>query len=181
MRRFRNHGIETDHRQRAEKGTWYYEMLDLGYNYRLTDMQCALGLSQLRKLPAWIERRREIATYYDEAFADELCIKILGVNKNAFHAYHLYVIQLSLERLNVNRAEIFSLLRKSGIGVNVHYIPVHLHPYYQKEFGTKFGLCPFAESAYEKIISIPMFPAMTNDDVNRVIVSVKQVLETCSI
>ena len=72
MRRFRNHGIETDHRQRAEKGTWYYEMLDLGYNYRLTDMQCALGLSQLRKLPAWIERRREIATYYDEAFADEI-------------------------------------------------------------------------------------------------------------
>jgi len=180
MKRFRNHGIESDHRQRAEKGTWYYEMLDLGYNYRLTDIQCALGLSQLRKLPAWIERRREIAKRYDEAFAKEPCIKALEVDKNAFHVYHLYVVKLMLERLKVDRAEVFSNLRKAGIGVNVHYIPVHLHPYYQKTFGTKQGLCPVAESAYERIISLPMFPAMTNDDVNRVIASVKEVLETCS-
>lgn len=181
MRRFRNHGIESDYRQRDERGTWYYEMIDLGYNYRLTDMQCALGLSQLRKLPGWIERRREIAKCYDQAFANESSIKPLQVNKNAFHAYHLYVAQLVLERLNVGRAEIFSRLRNCGIGVNVHYIPVHLHPYYRNNFATKSGLCPVAESAYERIISLPMFPAMTNDDVNRVIASVKQVLESCAI
>jgi perosamine synthetase len=179
MKRFRNHGIESDYRQRAEKGTWYYEMVDLGYNYRLTDIQCALGLSQLRKLSAWIERRREIAKRYDEGFAKEPCIKVLEVDKNAFHVYHLYVVKLMLERLKVDRAEVFANLRKAGIGVNVHYIPVHLHPYYKKTFGTKQGLCPVAESAYERIISLPMFPAMTNDDVNRVISSVKEVLENC--
>lgn len=180
MRRFRNHGIASDHRQRAETGTWYYEMLDLGYNYRLTDIQCALGLSQLRKLPTWITRRREIARHYDKAFADETCVKALKVNKDAFHVYHLYVLQLSLERLKANRATIFSALRKAGIGVNVHYIPVHLHPYYRINFGTDSGLCPVAESAYEKIISLPMFPAMTDEDVNRVIVAVKEVLELYS-
>jgi perosamine synthetase len=180
MRRFRNHGIQSDHRQRAKSRTWYYEMLDLGYNYRLTDIQCALGLSQLRKLPTWIERRREIAEMYDEAFANESCIRALRVVEDVFHVYHLYVVQLSIERLKVDRAEIFSSLRNAGIGVNVHYIPVHLHPYYKENFGTSLGLCPVAENAYERILSLPMFPAMTNADVNRVIEEVKKVLETYS-
>lgn len=181
MKRFRNHGIESDYRQRAKTGTWYYEMLDLGYNYRLTDIQCALGLSQLRKLPAWIKRRREIARHYDEAFANESCVTALKVNESAFHVYHLYVVKLSLERLKVDRAEIFSSLRNAGIGVNVHYIPVHLHPYYKTNFGTSLGLCPIAESAYEKIISLPMFPAMTDEDVNKVITEVRKVLRTYSL
>jgi perosamine synthetase len=180
MRRFRNHGIQIDHLQRAETGTWFYEMLDLGYNYRLTDIQCALGLSQLRKLSGWIERRREIAKMYDEGLADESCVKALKVNGDAFHVYHLYVVQLSIEQIKASRSEIFSSLRNAGIGVNVHYIPVHLHPYYKVNFGTSAGLCPVAEHAYERILSIPIFPAMTNDDVNRVIVAVKKVLEKCS-
>lgn len=180
MRRFRNHGIQTDYRQRAETGTWFYEMLDLGYNYRLTDIQCALGLSQLRKLLGWIERRREIAKIYDEGFSDESCVKALKVNEDAFHVYHLYVVQLSIDKLKSNKSEIFSSLRNAGIGVNVHYIPVHLHPYYKVNFGTSLGLCPVAESAYERILSIPIFPAMTDDDVKRVIVEVKKVLEKCS-
>ena len=180
MRRFRNHGIQSDHRQRAETGTWYYEMLDLGYNYRLTDIQCALGLSQLKKLSGWIERRREIAKMYDEGFADESCVKALKVNEDAFHVYHLYVVQLSIEQIKASRSEIFSSLRNAGIGVNVHYIPVHLHPYYKVNFGTSAGLCPVAENAYERILSIPIFPTMTNDDVHRVIVEVKKVLEKCS-
>jgi perosamine synthetase len=180
MRRFRNHGIQSTHRQRAETGTWYYEMLDLGYNYRLTDIQCALGLSQLKKLSGWIERRREIAKMYAEGFADESCVKALKVSEDAFHVYHLYVVQLSIERIKASRSEIFSSLRNAGIGVNVHYIPVHLHPYYKMNFGTLAGLCPVAENAYERILSIPIFPAMTNDDVQRVIVSVKKVLEKCS-
>ena len=177
MRRFRNHGIQTDYRQRAEIGTWFYEMLDLGYNYRLTDIQCALGLSQLRKLSGWIKRRREIAKIYDEGFSDEFYMKALKVNKDAFHVYHLYVVQLSIDKLKSNKSEIFSTLRNAGIGVNVHYIPVHLHPYYKVNFGTSLGLCPVAETAYERILSIPIFPAMTDDDVNRVIVEVKKVLE----
>ncbi len=180
MRRFRNHGIQSDHRQRTETGTWYYEMLDLGYNYRLTDIQCALGLSQLKKLSGWIERRREIAKMYAEGFADESGVKALKVNEDVFHVYHLYVVQLSIERIKASRSEIFSSLRNAGIGVNVHYIPVHLHPYYKINFGTSAGLCPVAENAYERILSIPIFPAMTNDDVQRVIVSVKKVLEKCS-
>ena len=177
MRRFRNHGIQTDHRQRAETGTWFYEMLDLGYNYRLTDIQSALGLSQLRKLSCWIKRRREIAKIYDEGFADELNVKTLKVTGDAFHVYHLYVIQLSIEQIKASRSEIFTSLRNAGIGVNVHYIPVHLQPYYKVNFGTSVGLCPVAEYAYERILSIPIFPAMTDDDVNRVIGTVKKVLE----
>jgi perosamine synthetase len=173
IRRFRNHGIGTDHRQRTETGTWYYEMLDLGYNYRLTDFQCALGLSQLRKLPNWIERRREIAKLYDEAFAGYQFVAPLKTNKRCYHAYHLYVIKTSM----VDRAELFSCLRKRGIGVNVHYIPVHLHPFYQRTFGTSPGLCPVAEEAYKSILSLPMFPAMTDYDVSKVINDVKESID----
>ena len=173
MRRFRNHGIATDYRQRAEKGTWYYEMLDLGYNYRLTDIQCALGLSQLQKLPRWILRRREIAKKYDEAFAGNPYVTALETKGNAFHAYHLYVVQLNLEKLKVTKNEVFTYLRNAGIGVNVHYIPVHLHPFYRNNFGTSLGLCPVAEAAYERILSLPIFPAMTDDDVSKVIGAVE--------
>jgi len=169
MRRFRNHGIATDYRQRAEKGTWFYEMLDLGYNYRLTDIQCALGVSQLQKLPRWIMRRREIAKRYDDAFAGNPYVKPLETRSNAFHAYHLYVIQLILEKLKVSKNEVFTFLRNAGIGVNVHYIPVHLHPFYRQTFGTSMGLCPVAEAAYERILSLPIFPGMTDEDVSKVI------------
>ncbi len=178
MRRFRNHGISTDHRQRAENDTWYYEMVDLGYNYRLTDIQCALGLSQLHKLPKWIERRREIAKYYDEAFTDNQFVKPLITHEKAYHSYHLYVIQLNLDRLKTRKATIFSYLRKAGIGVNVHYIPVHLHPYYRTHYGTSTGMCPVAEAAYERILSLPMFPAMTNEDATRVITGINAIGET---
>lgn len=173
MRRFRNHGIATDFRQRAEKGTWYYEMLDLGYNYRLTDIQCALGLSQLRKLSGWIQRRREIAKLYDEAFASGQYVTPLKTSEKAFHSYHLYVVKISAEK---SRDKVFSSLRERGIGVNVHYIPVHLHPFYRNNFGTSLGLCPVAEAAYERILSLPIFPAMTNDDVSRVIATVKELI-----
>jgi len=180
MRRFRNHGIQTDYRQRAEAGTWFYEMVDLGYNYRLTDIQCALGLSQLRKLGGWIERRREIAKMYDEGFRAQSCVKALKVSEDVFHVYHLYVVQFSIDKLKLSKSQIFSSLRNAGIGVNVHYIPVHLHEYYKVNFGTSLGLCPVAESAYERILSLPIFPGMSSDDVNRVIVEVKNVLESCS-
>jgi len=177
MTRFRNHGIASDSWSRAEKGTWFYEMVELGYNYRLTDMQCALGLSQLRKLPRWLWRRREIATRYDEAFTDLEGIRPLRVSPQVKHAYHLYVVQLDLQRLGTNRATVFRRLRAAGIGVNVHYIPVHLHPYYRERFGTGPGLCPVAEAAYERILSLPMYASLSDPQVERVITGIRRILQ----
>lgn len=175
MRIFRNHGISTDARTRAERGTWYYEMVDLGYNYRLTDIQCALGISQLRRLPSALARRRTIAARYDKAFSRIPGIEPLGVSPDVRHAYHLYVVRVDPSRAGMDRDEAFRALRERGIGVNVHYIPVHLHPYYRKRMGTGPGMCPVAEAAYERIVSLPMFPAMTDADVERVIDEVEQV------
>jgi perosamine synthetase len=176
MRCFRNHGITTDHRERSLQGAWFYEMVDLGYNYRLTDIQCALGLSQLLKLPQWIILRQEIAGRYREAFEAFPGIKLLSVRPDISHAYHLFVIRLNVGIISLNRDEVFRALREKGIGVNVHYIPVYFHPYYRKRFGTVPGLCPVAERAYEEIISLPIFPSMSDKDVQTVIDAVKQVV-----
>ena len=177
MRIFRNHGITTDHRQREQLGSWFYEMVDLGYNYRLTDIQCALGMSQLRKLPSWVARRQEIAQCYDAAFAEISGVEPLSVREDVSHAYHLYVIRLDMTQLRATRAEVFAALRAEGIGVNVHYIPVHLHPFYRERFGTGPGLCPVAEAAYERIITLPIFPRMNDGDVNDVISAMRKVSE----
>ena len=164
MRTFRNHGITTDHRQREQVGSWFYEMVDLGFNYRITDFQCALGMSQLKKLPAWISRRQEIARHYDQAFAKASQITPLSVRGEVSHGYHLYVVKVARDR-----ARIFANLRAAGIGVNVHYVPVHLHPYYQSRFGTRPGMLPVAEDAYQRILSLPIYPAMCNSDIARVV------------
>jgi len=177
MRVFRNHGITTDHRQRESQGSWCYEMVELGYNYRLTDIQCALGMSQLAKLPAWIARRRAIATEYNRAFSDLTEVRPLRVRPDAQHAYHLYVTQLQLEQMKVDRARVFAALRAENIGVNVHYVPVHLHPFYRKRFGTRPGACPVAEKAYDRLLTLPLFPAMSNTDVADVIWAVAKVTE----
>ena len=176
MRVFRNHGITTDHRQRAEQGSWFYEMVDLGYNYRITDFQCALGMSQLQRLPEWVVRRQEIAKVYDEAFSSLSCVSPLDVRSDISHAYHLYVIRFNPAQLRVDRNTLFQALRAEGIGVNVHYIPIHLHPYYRDRHNTGPGLCPVAELAYEQIISLPMFPRMTNEDVQDVIEALYKVV-----
>jgi perosamine synthetase len=171
MRRFRNHGVNANHHERSRKDTWYYEMEDIGYNYRITDFQCALGLSQLRRLPAQLAARRAIAKRYDEAFAAFPHVKPLGVSPLVTHSYHLYVIRLQGRRRG-GRAELFAQLRQKGIGVNVHYMPVHLHPYYRRRFGYGEGLCPVAEQAYEGILSLPMFPGLTAEQVTQVIAAV---------
>lgn len=177
MRVFRNHGITSDHRQREQAGSWFYEMVDLGYNYRMTDLQCALGISQLRKLPGWIAYRQEIARRYDVAFAETPAVDPLRVRDDVVHAYHLYIIQLNLDQLEVGRASVFAALRAEGIGVNVHYIPVHLHPFYRRRFATRPGLCPVAEAAYERIISLPIFPQMIDADIDEVISATHKVVE----
>lgn len=168
MRLFRNHGIDSDHYRREKEGSWAYHMIDLGYNYRLTDFQCALGLSQLKKLDKWVARRREIAVSYDRAFDNEPSVSPLIADPDVEHAYHFYVIRVPRSE----RERIFRFLRRGGIGVNVHYRPVHLHPFYRQRFGTGPGMCPEAERAYEEIITLPVFPAMTDEMVNTVIEAV---------
>jgi len=127
-------------------------------------------MSQLKKLPGWIKRRQEIASRYDRAFDGLSDVKPLAVASNVSHVYHLYVVKLR----NIERDKVFSSLRTAGVGVNVHYIPVHLHPFYRERFGTKEGLCPVAEAEYERILSLPMFPELTNEDVDMVVSSVRK-------
>ena len=181
MRSFRNHGVNSDHFQRDKQGSWFYEMTELGYNYRLNDVQCALGLSQLQKLPDWIARRRAIAHSYDQAFADAAEFQPLLAAEDAESAYHLYVIRLNLAGLRADRAEVFAALRAEGIGVNVHYVPVHLHPFYRRRFGTYPGLCPTAEAVYQQILSLPIFPSMSDQDVDDVIEALWKVVNAYGI
>jgi perosamine synthetase len=176
LRRFRNHGINSDARDRQKSGGWFYEMTFLGYNYRLTDIACALGMQQLAKLDANLARRSEIAARYSAAFREISGVITPHVREDANPAWHLYPIRLDLPRLSANRAEIFRALRGENIGVNVHYIPVHQHPYYRERFGFQDGEYPVAEVAYERLISIPMFHAMTDEDVDDVIRAVSKVL-----
>ena len=169
MRSFRNHGIDTDHRQRQQAGNWHYQLTKLGFNYRLTDIQSALGISQLQRFPDFVARRREIAAEYDKAFASLAGIEPLDRQANSEHAYHLYVVRLKADQLGIDRRAAFEQLRRLGLGVNVHYIPLHLQPFYQQRLGTQPGDCPVAEAAYEEILSLPIFPAMTAADITRVI------------
>ena len=176
MRVFRNHGITCDHHQRERQGSWFYKMAELGFNYRLSDLHCALGISQLRKLPDWLERRRAIARHYDAALSELAGVEPLGVRADVSPAWHLYVIRLDAARGAMPRDAVFKTLRAAGIGVNVHYVPVHLHPFYQKRFGTRRGLCPQAERASDEILSLPIFPAMSEADVEDVIQAVRDAI-----
>ena len=176
LRRFRNHGISSDARQRQSAGQWHYEMVLLGFNYRLPDIACALGLEQLKKLDANLARRREIAAQYAAAFREMPGIIAPVVRPEVNPAWHLYPIRLDLKKLAADRGQIFRALRAENIGVNVHYIPVHLHPYYRDRFGYQGGEFPVAEGAYERLISLPMFHAMTDQDVSDVVQAVSKVL-----
>ena len=175
LRRFRNHGISTDALQRHATGRWHYEMVLLGYNYRLTDVACALGLSQLRKLEPNLARRREIAARYTAAFRNLPSVLPPAVREHVNPAWHLYPIRVDPAHLNAGRAQVFRALRAENIGVNVHYIPVHLHPYYRDRFGYRGGEYPVVEAAYEQLISLPMFHGMTDRDVEDVIAAVSKV------
>jgi perosamine synthetase len=181
MRCFRNHGVTSNHYEREQQGSWVYDMADLGFNYRLSDIQCALGLSQLGRLSGWIARRRAIAKRYDDAFASLDGVIPLALRSDRQHAYHLYVVRLDARRLTADRGRIFSALRAEGIGTNVHYLPVYFHSFYRKRFGTGPGLCPRAENAYEEILSLPIFPSMTEADVTDVINAVYKVITNYAI
>ena len=180
LRRFRNHGISSDARQRQSAGQWHYEMVLLGYNYRLPDIVCALGIQQLTKLDANLARRREIAAQYTAAFREIPGVIPPVVRAEANPAWHLYPMRLDLEKLTADRAQIFRALRAENIGVNVHYIPVHMHLYYRERFGYSGGEFSVAEDAYERLISLPMFHAMSGQDVQDVIAAVSKVVSSYS-
>jgi perosamine synthetase len=177
LRRFRNHGITSDHFIREQQNSWFYEMVDLGFNYRLSDLQCALGISQLDRLSHWVQRRRAIAARYDQAFSQFPALKKQRIRPEVGHAYHLYVVRLPAHYFAVDRERIFAALRAEGIGVNVHYLPVHLHSYYRQRFGTLPGQCPRAEGIYNEILSLPIFPSMSDKDVEDVIEAMWKVIE----
>ncbi len=176
LRRFRNHGISSDARQRQNSGQWHYEMVLLGFNYRLPDIVCALGIEQLKRLDENLARRRAIAASYTAAFREIHGLIPPAVRPEANPAWHLYPIRLDLNLLTADRAQIFRALRAENIGVNVHYIPVHLHPYYRDRFGYKGGDFPVAEGAYAQLISLPMFHGMSDHDVDDVVSAVSKVL-----
>lgn len=170
---FRSHGITREEELLSEnQGAWYYEQVELGYNYRITDIGCALGNSQLNKLDGFIERRREIAKRYDEAFADCDGIKTPKQLPGCDSGWHLYMIQV----LKKDRKKVFDKLRAAGVGVNVHYIPVYHHPYYQKN-GYEQVHCREAEIFYERAISLPIFPGLTKEQQEYVIEQIMNILE----
>jgi dTDP-4-amino-4,6-dideoxygalactose transaminase len=170
--RFRTHGIERDPERLVDKTrpAWYHEMQELGFNFRLTDFQAALGLSQLAKLPRFLERRAEVARRYSEAFADVAGIELPVVPPDRVSAWHLYVIRTSDPAL---RDPLFVALRARGIGVQVHYIPVYMHPYY-RGLGYAAGTCPVAEKFSASCISLPMFPGLSESDLDYTIETVRR-------
>lgn len=180
LKLFRTHGItrDTELLMNKSKGKWYYEELFLGYNYRLSDLQAALGISQLKRLDKFIERRKHIAATYNNAFSQEnFCDKITipFQMENAKSSYHLYVVKLNLAAIGKSREQIFNELLEFNVGVNVHYIPVYYHPYYES-LSYKKGLCREAEKLYEEMLTLPLYPGMSEDDINYVIECVAKVV-----
>ena len=170
LRRFRNHGIETE---LAARRDWTYAMVELGYNYRLTDIAAALGSAQLSRLETWLVRRRQLATRYLEMLAGHPAIELPQVDRRSDPAWHFMFVQLRLDRLTADRGEFYHAMRAEGIGVNVHYIPVHAHPFYRQRFpGLSF---PVAEAAYERLLTLPLHAGMSDADLDDVVTALDKV------
>ena len=179
MRLLTLHGMSLDAWKRySSAGSWYYETVLAGYKANMTDIQASLGIHQLQRLDGFIEVRQRYAEMYDEAFAELPEIKIPVKHPDRNHIYHLYVVRLNVERLSVDRAQFIEDLKARNIGTSVHFIPVHLHPFYRERFGYRRGDLPKAEYLYDRIISLPLYPRMTNADVQDVIAAVAEVART---
>ena len=173
MQLLRSHGItrDVDEMTHASDGPWYYQQIELGYNYRMTDMQAALGLSQMSRLDEYVTKRHAIAKRYDQLLA-ELPVKIPWQHEDGYSGLHLYVIRLKLAEMDKTHRQVFEALRKLGIGVNLHYIPVYHQPYYEN-LGFKAGYCVEAEQYYVEAISLPMYPGLTDAQHDKVIESIE--------
>ena len=173
------HGMSRDAWKRyTEAGSWYYEVLEPGYKYNMTDIQAALGIHQLRRLDGFIRRRQEIAALYDEAFSDlpEILLPPRLPGRN--HTFHLYAIRLEAGRLQLNRAQLIEELHARNIGASVHFIPLHRHPYYRQRYGYRAEQFPVAEQIYRGLLSLPLYPKMTGPDANDVVSAVREIVET---
>jgi dTDP-4-amino-4,6-dideoxygalactose transaminase len=176
LRRLRSHGMTRDPEQMTEPshGPWYYQQVELGFNYRITDLQAALGLSQLNKLDGFIERRRELAARYDRLLA-YLPLTLPSAQPEAESAWHLYVVRLQTERINLSHRQVFEGLRAAGVGVNLHYIPLHLQPYY-RDLGFAEGDFPLAERYYAEAISLPLFPLLSDEQQDYVVEQLRRLI-----
>lgn len=176
LRRLRNHGLDVDTVERQARGRLHAEMVELGFNYRLTDVQCALGRSQLGKLARFLARRDAIATRYRAALSDTPGLVLPAVGADVRHAWHIFPVLLDTERLSADRATIHAALRAENIGVTVHYVTAYHHPYYA-ELGYRPGLCPVAEDVCARILTLPLSAGLSDADVDDVVSAVGKVLE----
>lgn len=177
MQLFRSHGITRDQALMPKKadGVWYYQQIDLGFNYRMTELQAALGVSQMNRLDEFIAKRHILQERYDQLLKD-LPIIIPYQSNSSYSALHLYPIQIDLKKIKIDRKQVFDALRESGVGVNIHYIPVHTQPYYL-EMGFRNGDFPVAESYYSQAISLPLFSQLSFNDQDKIISTLKMVLK----
>ncbi|MDA0987473.1 MAG: UDP-4-amino-4,6-dideoxy-N-acetyl-beta-L-altrosamine transaminase [Bacteroidetes bacterium] len=174
----RTHGITKDEELLTKNdGPWYYEMQHLGFNYRITDFQCALGTSQLKKLDGFVNKRNEIAKFYDESFKEDNRFIIPSVQGNIRHAYHLYPLQIKFENIDIAKKLLFQIMKNNGIGLQVHYIPVHLQPFYKENYGFKIGDYPISEKFYEREISIPIYPGLNQEDIIYIAKKVQEIVK----
>ena len=176
----RTHGITKDDSLMSRKdGPWYYEMVKLGYNYRITDFQCALGFSQLKKLDNFINKRQLIASIYNEYFSHIDNIITPKVGSKYGHSYHLYPLQINFKSFKVDKSDFFNFMKKNGVSLQVHYIPVHLQKYYMENYGFKRGDFPLTEKFYENEISLPVYPELTKVELEKVIKNFDEFFKSC--
>jgi perosamine synthetase len=174
VRRLRSHGMTKDPNLMDDNdGPWYYEMHEIGFNYRITDLECALGSNQLKKLDEFVQKRRIIAKNYDDSFADIENLKTPEVHSTVEHSYHLYPLQIEFEKLALTKVQLFEKMRKDDMNLQVHYIPIHLQPFYKKNYGFKEGNFPISENLYKCEVSLPVYPDLTCNEQKKVIGKIK--------
>ena len=169
IKSLRSHGVDQN-----TKNLWFYEMKDLGFNYRISDIQCTLGITQLKKINKFLKRRNEVAKMYNKAFSNDMRFKIPDMKKNYTHAYHLYPLQINFDILKISKKILFKKMREKKINLQVHYIPTHIQPYYKKNFNFKIGDFPVAEKFYNREVSLPIYFSLKDKEIKTVIKYLKK-------